>query len=160
MTPIELATGIKPDISHLRPFYSVCYVHVPKAKRNALKKKGIYHIRGQRGRFIGFQTPRSTTFAVLLDTGHIVHSKNVEFDDEPPHHEAIRTPPAPPPRTQRPNEIEFGHDASLEGVARDHGRVSSHRNPLSSASGGDEGLYTNDVYTGDIQPFFLSLIHI
>ena len=82
-TPLELCTGAMPDISHLRPFWSVCYVHVPKSKRAALKRRGLGHIRGERGRFVGFHSPRNTTYAVLLDNGHLVHSLSLIHISEP-----------------------------------------------------------------------------
>lgn len=149
-TPLELCTGEKPDISHLRPFWSVCYVHVPKSKRAALKRRGLGHIRGERGRFVGFHSPRSTTYAVLLDNGHLVHSKNVEFDDEPTHYGAIRDPYTTPHGDDGDGitsdldvaldlqlDLEHTHDARLKGVSHD---IDTH---------GDEGydpVYSPCVY--------------
>jgi transposase InsO family protein len=44
-TPIEVLTGEKPPISHLRVFGLECYVHVPSAERrklDAASKKGVF----------------------------------------------------------------------------------------------------------------------
>ena len=43
-TPIELWTGKKPNLSHLRVYGSVMMVHVPKANRNKWDRKAEKHI--------------------------------------------------------------------------------------------------------------------
>jgi len=39
MTPEEKFTGKKPDVSHLRVFGCIAYVHVPEEKRSKLDPK-------------------------------------------------------------------------------------------------------------------------
>jgi hypothetical protein len=39
MTPEEKFTGKKPDVSHLRVFGYIAYVHVPDEKRSKLNRK-------------------------------------------------------------------------------------------------------------------------
>jgi len=39
MTPKEKFTGKKPDVSHLRVFGCIAYVHVPDEKRSKLDPK-------------------------------------------------------------------------------------------------------------------------
>ena len=46
-------------------------------------KKGLHNLRAEPGRFVGFQSPFSSTYAVMLDgePERLVHSINVTFDD-------------------------------------------------------------------------------
>jgi hypothetical protein len=82
-TPYEIACGLVPDISRLHRFWTKCHVVVPKSKRKALAKKGLHNLRAEPGRFVGFQSLFSHTYAVILDgpTRPLVHSVNVTFDD-------------------------------------------------------------------------------
>jgi hypothetical protein len=82
-TPFEIARGLIPDVSRLHRFYTKCYVTVPKSKRRALAIKGLHRLRGEPGRFVGFQSVFSHTYAVMLDNPpRLVHSINVTFDDD------------------------------------------------------------------------------
>ena len=88
-TPYELVRGVQPDVSKLHRWYTAVNVLVPKSKRAALAKKGLHNLRGQPGRFVGFQSLLSSTYAVMLDedvdhklpSNTLVHSINVTFDD-------------------------------------------------------------------------------
>ena len=88
-TPYELVRGVQADVSKLHRWYTAVNVLVPKSKRVALAKKGLHNLRGQPGRFVGFQSLLSSTYAVMLDedvdhklpSNTLVHSTNVTFDD-------------------------------------------------------------------------------
>ena len=82
-TPFELSRGLVPDVSRIHRFWTKCHVTVPKSKRKALAKKGLHHLRAEPGRFVGFQSLFSSTYAVLLDgePRRLVHGINVTFDD-------------------------------------------------------------------------------
>ena len=82
-TPFEMVRGIQPSITKLHRFYTRCFVGVPKSKRKALADKGLHNLRAEPGRFIGFQSLRSSTYAAMLDgdRDRLVHSINVTFDD-------------------------------------------------------------------------------
>lgn len=41
MTPVEKLFGVKPNVSHLRVFGSVCYVFVPDHLRSKFGKKAV-----------------------------------------------------------------------------------------------------------------------
>lgn len=62
-TPLELFTGRRPNVGHMRVFGSTAYVLVPKALRKSkldpVSKKGV---------MIGYQ-PNSKAYRVLLDSG-------------------------------------------------------------------------------------------
>lgn len=81
-TSYELCRGAVPDVTKLH-----CFVTVPKSKRKKLAKQGLRFNRAEPGRFVGFQTLFSSTYAVALDgwqdgsTARLVHSIDVTFDD-------------------------------------------------------------------------------
>ena len=79
-TPLEIIKGEVPSVLHMRPFFTRCYVTVPKEKRKLLIKKGYPFTRGEAGHLIGYHGPFSTTYKVLLSGNRIVHSMNVTFD--------------------------------------------------------------------------------
>jgi transposase InsO family protein len=72
-TPYEDFTGDKPDISNLRVFGSIAYVHTPKEKRRKLDNKAT------KGIFLGYE-PHSKAYRVLVN-GKLVISRNVIFDE-------------------------------------------------------------------------------
>jgi hypothetical protein len=84
LTPYELTHGVRPSIAKLHRFWTRCYVAVPKSKRKALAAKGLHNMRGEPGRFVGFHSPQSSTYAVMLDgdRDRLVHNLNVTFDDQ------------------------------------------------------------------------------
>ena len=79
-TPYEMIKGKAPRIDHLRPFYTLAHVTVPKSKRKQMVKMGQPFARAEEGRFLGFQSPFSTTARVLLSENRMVHSINVTYD--------------------------------------------------------------------------------
>ena len=66
LTPYEIIKGTQPSIKHMRPFDTLAQVTVPKAKRAALKSKGLPLLRAEAGRLIGYQDPYSTVYKVML----------------------------------------------------------------------------------------------
>lgn len=98
-SPLELLTGTKPSIEHLRVFGCEAWVLKPEAKQN-----GKFEPRSERGIFIGYEN--STTYRVLL-SNRMVTSRNVRFvenrmgqynwptDEQEPHHheEQLRDEP-------------------------------------------------------------------
>ena len=75
-TPIELLTGTKPDVSHLRIFGTSCYALIPKQLRNKLAPTS------EPGRLIGYP-PGTKGYKILLDSGRIVISRDVTFNEGP-----------------------------------------------------------------------------
>ena len=74
-TPVELFTGIKPDVSKFRTFGSTAYVHIPKALRNKLDAVSV------KGIFVGYEET-SKAYRILLDNeSKILISRNVIFDE-------------------------------------------------------------------------------
>ncbi len=73
-TPSELFTGSKPDVSHLRVFGCVAYVLTPKTKRRKLDAVG------ERGIMVGYHRG-SKAYRVLLDSGTIIVSRHVVFEE-------------------------------------------------------------------------------
>ncbi|MBL4704061.1 MAG: DDE-type integrase/transposase/recombinase [Flavobacteriales bacterium] len=77
-TPIELATGIKPDISHLIPFYAPGIYHVSKEER---KGKGGFTPKGRLCRMLGYDERSKNTYIVLdILTRSIYTRKSCIFD--------------------------------------------------------------------------------
>ena len=64
----------------LRRFYTCSFVYIPRQKRKQLARK-VFIGRAEVGRLMGFQSPFSTTYRVLLSGSRIVHNRNVTFDD-------------------------------------------------------------------------------
>ena len=86
LTPYEIVRGSQPSIAKMHVFYIECFVGVPRSKRKSLAAKGLHNTRAEPGRFIGFHSIFSSTYAVMLDkvahgVDRCVHSINVTFDD-------------------------------------------------------------------------------
>jgi hypothetical protein len=79
-TLLEIITGVKPSVAHMRPFFTKTFVTVPKAKRKQLEQNGDVVSRAEVGRLIGYHGPFSTTPKVMLGGNRIVHSINVTYD--------------------------------------------------------------------------------
>jgi transposase InsO family protein len=74
VTPYQLFMGRKPDVSHLRVFGAIAYVLTPKTKRRKLDAVG------ERGILVGYQRG-SKAYRVLLDSGSIIVSRHVVFNE-------------------------------------------------------------------------------
>jgi len=73
-TPWELFFGTKPDVSHLRTFGTRVWAVQPKQLRTKLAEITVS------GRFIGY--PANTKgYRIYLDTGSIITSRDVSFDE-------------------------------------------------------------------------------
>ncbi|KAJ8632434.1 hypothetical protein MRB53_025770 [Persea americana] len=75
MTPVEKLFGVKPNVSHLRVFGSVCYVFVPDHLRSKFEKKAVRCV------FTGYDAERKGWRCVDPVTGRIHVSRNVVFDE-------------------------------------------------------------------------------
>ena len=75
-TPQEAWGGIKPNISHLRVFGSVCYAHVPDEKWTKLDDKSEKFV------FIGYDSRSKGYKLYNPSNGKIIISRDVEFDEE------------------------------------------------------------------------------
>ena len=71
-TPLEIIRGVVLDITKLHRFYTCSFVCVPRQKRKQLAGKGFIG-RAEVGRLMGFRSPFSTTYKVLLSADRMVH---------------------------------------------------------------------------------------
>jgi hypothetical protein len=71
-TPIEMLTGLKPDVSGLRVFGARAYVLEPSFQRTKLGSRGVP------GRMIGYPIGVKG-YRILLDSGKIVVTRDVTF---------------------------------------------------------------------------------
>ena len=76
-TPWELFYGTKPDVSNMRVFGARAYALIPKQLRNN-KLESV----SEPGHFIGYPAG-SKGYRILLDTGNIICSRDVIFDETP-----------------------------------------------------------------------------
>ena len=75
-TPEEMYTGKKPDVSHLKIFGCLVYVHIPKEKRTKLdpfEKKGI---------FVEYCEVSKAFGIYISEFHHIKISRDVTIDEE------------------------------------------------------------------------------
>ena len=75
-TPQEAWNGRKPNVSHLRVFGSIGYVHVPDQERSKLDDKSKKHI------FFGYDQRSKGYKLYNPTTGKVIVSRDVEFDEE------------------------------------------------------------------------------
>ena len=137
-TPYELSRGAQPSIIKLHRPFTKCFVQVPKSKRKQLASKGLHHIRAEPGRFVGFHSPYSSTYAVMLDPQYkgqqdrLVHSINVTFDDNDC---TIGKQPQAPSQLPASPEIDARYHGASAEEANDEchdEQSSSSQNPLYS----------------------------
>ncbi len=83
VTPFEAWSNNKPDVSHLRVFGCVAYVHIPKVERRKLDPKSIRCI------FIGYCETRKAYRFWDPATKTVKVSRDVTFDE---HHRLAGTP--------------------------------------------------------------------
>lgn len=78
-TPYELFKGKKPNISHVRPFDSKCFIH-----NNGKKNLGKFDSRSGEGIFLGY-SPSSIAYRVFnMRTPMVEESVHVIFDEANP----------------------------------------------------------------------------
>lgn len=115
MTPVEMFTGKKPDLSRLQPFGAVAYATIPKElRRSKLDAVSV------RGRLVGYAS-MGAGYRIALPDGRVIRSRHVVFGTEP----AAAEPPA---AEVAPKHVTFmlGSDDSDE-------------EPAATAAGGQSG---------------------
>jgi hypothetical protein len=75
-TPEEIFTGKKPEVSHLKIFGCLVFIHIPKEKRNKLESSG------KKGIFVGYCVVSKAFRIYIPGHHHIEISKDVTFDEE------------------------------------------------------------------------------
>ena len=74
-TPLEIIRGVVPDITKLHRFCTCSFVCIPRQKRKQLAAAGKGFIgRAEVGCLMGFRSPFSTTYRVLLSENRLVHN--------------------------------------------------------------------------------------
>ncbi|PSC67030.1 Gag-Pol poly [Micractinium conductrix] len=108
-TPFELFYGTKPDVSHLRIFGATVFAHTPSALRTKLDPVS------QPGRLIGYAANRKG-YKILLNSGAIITSRDVTFDESKPPKPTSPTSHKPPsqPETSQPEPVPFAFDSDTE----------------------------------------------
>ena len=74
-TPKEMFIGEKPEVSHLKIFGCLVYLHVPKEKRSKLDPSG------KKGIFIGYSDESKAYKIYIRSFRQIEISKDVTFDE-------------------------------------------------------------------------------
>jgi hypothetical protein len=69
-------TGKKPEVSHLKIFHCLVFIHIPKEKRNKLKPSG------KKGIFLGYCEVSKAFRIYIPGHHHIEISRDVTFDEE------------------------------------------------------------------------------
>ncbi|KAH9182607.1 hypothetical protein AeNC1_015417, partial [Aphanomyces euteiches] len=86
-TPFKLWHGYEPDVSHMKVFGSVCYVHVPMRigdadkNGNRQRKRQKLDIRSIRGIFVGYAESKHSYKVLDCTTGKMLVSVHVTFDE-------------------------------------------------------------------------------
>jgi len=94
-SPFEMLHNKQPSISHLQPFGSLCYIHIPEEKRSAGSK---LQSRAGRSTFVGYtQSPNIYKVQPANKQIFTVHSKNCTFVNHPE--------PTPQPLSQTANQV-------------------------------------------------------
>jgi hypothetical protein len=75
-TPEEMFTGKKPEVSHLKIFGCLVFIHIPKEKRNKLEPSG------KKGIFVGYCEVSKAFRIYIPGHRHIEISKDVTFDED------------------------------------------------------------------------------
>ena len=134
ITPYEAVKGSPPDVRKMHRFYTRAFVAVPASKRKDLAKRQLHNYRAEPGRFVGFQSIFSSTYAVMLDkiahaTDRLVHSINVTFDDTDFVHGS-------PPSPQAPGSLQVHLPAAPvpAAAAAEEANSGQHNNPLFDAA--------------------------
>ena len=76
MTPEEVFTGIKPEVSHLRIFGCPVYIHVPTKKRTKLEPSD------KKGTLMGYSESSKAYRIYIPGSRQIEVSKDVTFEEE------------------------------------------------------------------------------
>jgi hypothetical protein len=76
LTPEEVFTGTKPDVSHLRIWGSVCYYHVPSKKRTKLEPTT------DKDFLVGYSKASKAYMIFVSACKKIIVSRDVQFEEE------------------------------------------------------------------------------
>ena len=155
-TPLEVWSGRKPDISHLRVFGCVAYAHVPDSQRQKLNKKAV------KLRFVGYSTQSKgyrlidertsviyTCRDVVFSKQDFGHAKQVtvpdsvevlseEVREQEPHSDPVPEPDSEPERRRQSEHVRhppvrYGVDEYKATVSAQHIACTAHEisEPLS-----------------------------
>jgi hypothetical protein len=72
----EMFTGKKPEVSHLKIFGCLVFIHIPKEKRNKLEPSG------KKGIFVGYCEVSKAFKIYILGHHHIEINRDVTFDED------------------------------------------------------------------------------
>jgi hypothetical protein len=75
-TPEEMFTGKKPEVSHLKIFGCLVFIHIPKEERNKLEPLG------NKGIFVGYCEVSKVFRIYIPGHHHIEISRDVTFDED------------------------------------------------------------------------------
>jgi hypothetical protein len=75
-TPEEIFTRKKPEVSHLKIFGCLVFIHIPKEKRNKLDPSG------KKGIFVGYCEVSKAFRIYILGHHHIEINRDVTFDED------------------------------------------------------------------------------
>ncbi|GAA5971198.1 hypothetical protein JCM11641_004182 [Rhodosporidiobolus odoratus] len=94
-TPFEVWNGERADVSNLRVFGSIAYVHIPKEKRTKLDAKAL------RGTFVGYAVSSKAWEVLLPDGKTLLVSRHVTFAERGVAGEDVPVP-SPPDAPKEP----------------------------------------------------------
>ena len=110
----------------LRRFYTCSSVCIPRQKRKQLAGKGFIG-RAEVGRLMGFRSPFSSTYRVLLSENRVAHNISVTFDDSNCTNK--RALPSSPPQSGQLVDVRIGQAPS---GATEEERGLQHHSPQQS----------------------------
>ena len=135
ITPYKSFYGVKPSLANLRIFGCKAYVHIPDEKRRKLDAKSLECV------FIGF-TPNKSGYRLLhRNTGRVLDSRDVFFDEGQGIRDRVRleldptpspSPPAAEPaplKTETPKDEDSEDDDQVEAILDDSDQESDHTPP-------------------------------
>jgi hypothetical protein len=76
LTPEEVFTGTRPDVSHIRIWGSVCYCHVPSEKRTKLDPTA------EKGLLVGYSEASKAYRIFVPSRRKIIVCRDVQFEEE------------------------------------------------------------------------------
>ena len=86
MTPEEVFSGKKPEVSHLRIFGCLVYIHIPKEKRTKLDPSG------KKGTFVGYSKISKAYRIYFPGYNKIDVSRDVTFDEDTAYNKSKKRP--------------------------------------------------------------------
>ena len=95
-TSKEVFSGKKPEVSHLRIFGCLVYIHIPKEKRKKLDPSG------KKGIFVGYSKISKAYKIYFPGYKKIDISKDVTFDEDTTYNKSIKRPAEEPEESEAP----------------------------------------------------------